>query len=237
MPRCTVTQDNMSGSIPLYLFAKAPVPGQVKTRLERFIGAQACAELAQMMLEQSARKVAEFWPGRLVLCVSPAVNHPVFANLVEELHCETVVQSGDSLGDRMMNALQQGISQADRAVVMGCDVPQIEKGVLVEAWQGLKDGQDVIGPAMDGGFYLLGTHGLPQSVFGRVVWGGNQVLNQVISQGQAAGIKFKQLDQLRDIDRREDVAWLARQNLGFQRFGQLLQQPVDQLLNPDITNT
>jgi rSAM/selenodomain-associated transferase 1 len=212
----------MSVPIPLYLFAKAPEAGKVKTRLERYIGPQACAELALAMLQQSARKVAKFWPGKLVLCVSPASNIPVFEQLSEELGCGIEVQIGAGLGDRMINALNHGISLAGKAVVMGCDVPQITEEIFHHAWRALQAGEHVIGPAADGGFYLLGTYGLPNSAFEGVEWGGNRVLRQVIAQAQAVGHDFHMLSQLRDIDRYEDVVWLATQNLGFERFSQHL---------------
>lgn len=213
----------MSVPIPLYLFAKAPEAGKVKTRIESYIGPQACAELALAMLQQSARKVAAFWPGTLVLCVTPTADIPAFEQLAEELGCGIEVQIGDGLGDRMINALNHGIFRAGKAVVMGCDVPQISEEILYDAWQALQAGEHVIGPAADGGFYMLGTDGLPKSVFDGVEWGGNQVLQKVVAQAQAAGHGFYTLSQLRDIDRYEDLVWLAAQNPGYEKFSQHLE--------------
>ncbi len=142
--------------IPLYLFAKAPLPGQVKTRMSPGLTPQQCADLAVMMLEQSMAKVANSWPGRKVLAVTPDPDHPVFRKLVSVHGFETRIQAAGDLGHRMWDMLTSGIKSAGAAVVMGCDVPQIPEGLLFRAHEDVLSGLNVIGPARDGGFYLLG---------------------------------------------------------------------------------
>ena len=72
---------NDSPDYPLFLFAKVPVPGQVKTRMQPELTARQCAALAKMMMEDSMAKVAAAWPGRRVLSVLPSSDHPLIAEL------------------------------------------------------------------------------------------------------------------------------------------------------------
>ncbi|MGI9315834.1 MAG: TIGR04282 family arsenosugar biosynthesis glycosyltransferase, partial [bacterium] len=195
--------------IPLYLFAKAPVAGRVKTRMRPQISDRACAALAAEMLYQSVDKVVKHWPGKLVLCVTPSHKDPNFVEISKRYDCDVVEQIDAGLGDRMMHALDQGIRSAGAAAVMGCDVPQIPGMVLSEAGEHLQGGENVIGPALDGGFYLLGLQAARRELFEGIKWGEGAVLNGVLKRSEKIGMKFKLLETLRDIDRWADLKWLA----------------------------
>ena len=91
-------------SIPLYLFAKAPEPGRVKTRMQPYLDPDMCAALAAQMLDDSARQVSLFWPGRRILCVTPNSSHPQFDRLRREADFE-VTEQIDALEVMGVNAL------------------------------------------------------------------------------------------------------------------------------------
>lgn len=203
-------QDKLN--IPLYLFAKEPEAGKVKTRLAPKIGHSNCARLATQMLQQSAKQVTENWLGELVLCVTPCTEAPVFIEMRKQWRCEATLQRGSNLGERMLDAMQQGIDKVGAAMVMGCDVPHISPQILQQAFAAMAGGENIIGPAEDGGFYLLGMHQLEPLLFENITWGGNQVLSGVMKNATNCGIEFTSLPTLRDIDLWEDLVWLARRD-------------------------
>lgn len=205
-------------SIPLYLFAKAPEPGRVKTRMQPYLDPETCAALAAQMLEDSARQVSRFWPGRRILCVTPHAGHPHFDRLSREADFEVTEQIDADLGDRMIAAIASGLSQSGSAMVMGCDVPHLDGAILEQAWTWMQGGHNVIGPALDGGFYLLGCHGLPVPAFKGVEWGSSSVLETVVRQAKQGGMAFSVLPELQDIDRPSNLRWLAQQDNRYRRF-------------------
>jgi rSAM/selenodomain-associated transferase 1 len=204
--------------IPLYLFAKAPLPGQVKTRMSPGLTPQQCADLAVMMLEQSMAKVANSWPGRKVLAVTPDPDHPVFRKLVSVHGFETRIQADGDLGHRMWDMLTSGIKSAGAAVVMGCDVPQIPEDLLFRAHEDVLSGLNVIGPARDGGFYLLGIGKDSPAPFDQINWGTEEVMAKVMENALNCGLDLVQYPMLRDIDQREDLEWLAREDPAYAVF-------------------
>ncbi len=205
--RCIEMPGN--ADIPLYLFAKAPLPGQVKTRMQPPLTTEGCAELALLMLQQSVQKIVSYWPGSLVLCVSPDINHQAFTRLAETYNCDLVAQIGVTLGDRMLDALNSGIESSGSAVVMGCDVPHVTDQILLTAYREMCCGRSVIGPAEDGGFYLLGAQQWKSEFFSGVDWGSNTVLTKVEAQALDSGLELFRLPILRDIDHWRDLVWLA----------------------------
>ena len=207
---------------PLYLFAKTPIPGSVKTRMQSDLSSAVCAQLAAHMCRQSVRKAQKAWPGKLVLCVTPSIEHPVFDQIVEETQCEIELQRGEDLGQRMYNAMSTGIACYGGAAVMGCDAPHVSEESLGFAWRVICSGGSVIGPAEDGGFYFLGASNLPKSLFNDVTWGGSCVLNDVLSNAESFNIEFEKLRLLRDIDRISDLVWISQFDQTYTQFTKLL---------------
>ena len=208
----------MLASFPLFLFAKAPVAGRVKTRMQPALTAEQSAELATEMMWQSADKVSTFWPGNFTLSVTPDRSHRLFSQLVEKYNCAVCDQIDGDLGVRMGAVLSSGIAATGGAVVMGCDVPQIPPGVLQQAWSWMQQGYNVIGPATDGGFYLLGLHKFDHALFDQVVWGESEVLNRVLEQAETLGLTFQKLPTLFDVDEIADLMLLVEQEPRYQMF-------------------
>ncbi len=198
--------------IPLYLMAKAPVPGQVKTRMAPEIGPRQSAKLARLMLAQTVANACRHWRGEVALCVWPRHAHPVFVQLAERYRLTITSQIDADLGSRMMAALKQGIARAGRAAVMGCDVPHCPGEILAGAYAMLARGENPVGPAEDGGFYLIGLSNLSRaenSLFNGICWDDPAPLQQVRENALSAGLHLSDLPPLRDIDRYADLQWLA----------------------------
>ncbi len=200
--------------------AKAPTPGEVKTRMGPQLGPRQSAQLARRMLEQSVATACRHWPGEVTLWVWPDAGHPVFARLAgKHRHRLTLaIQPDADLGARMMQALKTGIARAGCAAVMGCDVPQCPGAVLAEAHALLVRGENPLGAAEDGGFYLLGLQRADDALFSGVRWGGGAALAEVRARARGAGLRFAELPRLRDIDRYPDLEWLAGIDAAYRRF-------------------
>ncbi len=204
--------------IPLYLFAKAPVPGQVKTRMQPQLTGSEAAELALMMLVQSVSKVRTHWPGSLVLTVSPNPDHDCFRDLQDRYRMDIEVQTEGDLGQRISHVLEKAIQKSGCGVVMGCDVPHIPGEILAQVHTRLSKPDNIVGPSVDGGFYILGLHELGHGIFDQVDWGSDQVLSQLLANLDALGMDIDFCRKLRDIDTWSDLCWLANEEPCYQKF-------------------
>ena len=195
--------------IPLYLFAKAPVAGKVKTRMQPQLTPEQSATLATQMLEQSMMRIFQGWPGKRILTVSPDDELPLFHALCRRYRFEIEVQIEGDLGMRMAHCIKQGIAQQGVCAVMGCDVPHVSQTIIGDFHKAMFEGENVVGPADDGGFYFLGLHQFEEALFDGISWGGTAVLSDMQKNGEAEGIRLCEYSTLRDIDNWDDLYWLA----------------------------
>ncbi len=195
----------------LILFAKQPIPGQVKTRLHERFSPQTAARIATMMIEQTVRLAVSTWPGEVYLYATPDPDFPLFNRLADELHLHLHQQAADDdLGGRMLAALEDGIRRSGSAAVMGCDVPHCPPAVLEQAYECLARGGDVIGPSKDGGYYLIGLQQTRAELFQQIVWGSKKVLITTLSRAKQIGLEFAVLPVLRDLDTVDDLQAVAQ---------------------------
>ena len=192
----------------LILFAKTPVPGAVKTRLQPQLDASQAARVAELLIEQTV-VVARHWPGPVSLAVWPQEDHPLFHRLRQEYALPIQRQSAGDLGHKMDDALTGCIQLGRPAAIMGCDVPHCPPEVLLAAATELDNGQPVLGPSTDGGYYLIGLTKPNASLFVDIAWGTNAVLAQTLQRASAAGVTFKSLPELTDLDSWSDLIKLT----------------------------
>lgn len=197
--------------VPLYVFAKAPVPGRVKTRMQPHLSGQQSAELAVMMAEQLMDSVSRHWQGRKVLAVTPDDGHPVFRRFADRYGFAIEIQAAGDLGRKMWHVLERGIREAGGAVVIGSDVPHCPGALLERAMRDICNGRSVVGPALDGGFYLLGLSRTCTGIFRGISWGGGRVLDQLLRNAGQQQVTLHRYPVLRDIDCWEDLVWLKDQ--------------------------
>lgn len=185
---------------PIYVFAKAPVPGEVKTRLCPPLMPAQAAEVAIWLLEITLEKLVAHWPGRVVLTVSPDEKHPVFQRLIARFGVEVERQIDADLGARMQHVLEKGIAESGGAAVIGCDVPDLAEGEIKAAWKALQQEENAIAPTFDGGFYLLACRFFKSGWFAEVKWGDESVREQVVANAKALGDQFATLAIRHDLD-------------------------------------
>lgn len=184
--------------------ARAPIPGEAKTRLIPKLGAGGAAKLQAWMLQRTVAMAlaADVGPVSLWCAGDPA--HRDFA-LCRALGDITVqVQTPDDLGARMLEALRQ-TALPDGALVIGTDCPALDIGHLRDAARALRENDAFAIPAEDGGYVLLGmTHPSPE-LFADIEWGSARVMAQTRQRLAALGWKWSEAARLWDIDRPEDV--------------------------------
>ncbi len=187
----------------LTILARQPRPGSTKTRLVPALGGEGAARLASAMLGWTVEVARLHWPGPVRIATWPPAPPASFAR---GLGVPVVDQCGDELGERMLYALKEsGIPGA----VMGSDVPHVDGVELARAAEMLVAGEDVVGPAYDGGFYFLGLQAVVPGLFDGIAWGGTDVYTRMQGNARRFGITFSELAPVRDIDTPADLARVA----------------------------
>jgi len=187
----------------LYIvFARAPLAGQVKTRIARRIGEHAARRLHERLVRR-VLGTARAAGGPLELHVTRA--HHWFATLNVPIR----PQRGVDLGERMHYALRAGLRRHARVVLVGADCPELTAADLARADRLLQGAADVVlAPAADGGYALIGARRIAPRIFAAVRWGGAEVLAQTRRNLEEAGFAYRLLRTVWDVDRPEDLARL-----------------------------
>ncbi|MCW5634238.1 MAG: TIGR04282 family arsenosugar biosynthesis glycosyltransferase [Rubrivivax sp.] len=216
-------------SVAVIVFARAPRPGEAKTRLAPALGAAGAAALAERMLVHATAQAAGAGAQALELCVTPddAVTQPVFAAL-RRAHPPLVLsgQGEGDLGERMARALERALRSHRTALLMGTDAPALDAATIARAAAALGaadaggrgDPCDaVFVPALDGGYVLVGLTRPAPALFRGIAWSTPQVMQQTRARAAAAGLRVTELEPLPDIDEPADLRHLPaswRQAIG-----------------------
>jgi rSAM/selenodomain-associated transferase 1 len=189
----------------LAIFARRPAPGGAKTRLIPALGEARTALLAECLIDWTVSNVLDHWPGSACLFAWPPESVSYFQGRFD---LAVYAQEGADLGARMLAAMGHG--RANPCAVMGCDVPHASGEILRAAHGLLRDGRNVIGPASDGGFYLIGvSEPVPDRLFDGIEWGGAHVCARLFDNAGREGVEFDRLPVLRDLDGPEDLRPVA----------------------------
>jgi len=193
----------------LLVLSKAPDPGLVKTRLIPVIGATGAAELYEDLLCSSLETAVNAGLCPVELWCSPGMTHPFFQQCRQRFGVELHEQTRGDLGHRMSHALESASRFSQSLVLIGADCPALSVGDLEEAFALLGQGTDVVlGPAEDGGYYLIGMRGLYPFVFHDVPWSTSTVLELTKTRLSSQQVKWQCLALHRDLDTPDDYrAW------------------------------
>jgi len=188
----------------LAIFARAPVEGRTKTRLAAGLGdAQALAvylELVAATCEAAAASATE----RVEVHFTPTESAASVREMIGRPNWHYIPQIEGDLGARMLAAFESA------TVIIGTDCPQLCGSLIDNAFRELDDHPLVLGPAEDGGYYLIGARRPDPALFAGVRWSTDQVRARTISNAATLGWSNAQLPMLRDIDTQEDyLAWRA----------------------------
>jgi uncharacterized protein len=191
----------------LIIFTRYPEPGKTKTRLIPALGTLGAANLQREMTEYTISQVKEL---QTTVSISWEVR---FAGgdwqLMEDwLGFGLVYQSqgGGDLGSRMARSLFDAFQRsAEKVIIIGTDCPGVNSQILIQAFEQLHTCDLVLGPAIDGGYYLIGLRRFIPELFANIDWGTSQVLQQTVDIAEALNISYMFLPPLADVDRPEDL--------------------------------
>ena len=192
----------MSTEIPLLLFAKAPVAGEVKTRLQPQCSAEQSADIAKILLQETLSKATLNWRGKVYLSVWPDQQNDFLRRMADRYTVELLTQDSGDLGEKMCLAFEQ---HGYPAAIIGCDAPHIDPLTFSKAYESLSKGENVIAAAHDGGYYFIGLAHAAKELFANMEWGGDRVFSETMRRAQQHAVEFVQLNTLNDIDAWQDV--------------------------------
>ena len=198
-----------AGGSAVLIFAKAPVPGQVKTRLIPVLGADGAARLAERLIAWCLDAAVAARVGPVELWCTPDAAHPACLAMAARHGIRLAVQGKGDLGERMAHALADALARYPHALLIGTDCPSFEAADLCQAAAWLAEGQDaVLGPVEDGGYWLTGLSRPQPALFEGIAWSTRGVMAATRERPRALGLRWAELPVHWDLDRPEDLARL-----------------------------
>jgi hypothetical protein len=198
-------------SSALAIFAKAPIAGQVKTRLCPPLSLEEAAELYRCFLLDTVARAVSLPGVQVYVAFTPPDGEALLRKLLPyPLHY--LPQRGESLGEREANVFAELLPAGfSRVVLIGGDIPTLPLSHLQEAFSLLADAQrDVaLGPSTDGGYYLIGARAFHPELFENITWSTSAVLAETFVQARRAGLRVVQVPAWYDIDSKEDLHQLV----------------------------
>lgn len=190
----------------LMVFCKAPVPGQVKTRLTPALTARQATDIHVWLSEGTLKRATrnrlcpvQFW-------CAPSIDHDFFTASAAIYHLELKQQRGTGLGERMHLAFESALAVYPHALLMGCDCPSLTEPDLEEAVMALRHGHDlVLAPAEDGGYVLIGLNRPCPELFNDIAWSTSQVLAQTRARIDQLHLRHHELREQWDLDTMSDL--------------------------------
>jgi len=191
----------------LTIFTRYPEPGLTKTRLISALGEEGAAKLQKELTEKTLQKI-----DRLVKTshVEPVIYFEGgdLAGMQNWLGPERLYkpQVHGDLGEKLKKAFRDAFDAgAERVVTIGCDCPGLTREHIGRAFDALYLKGLVLGPATDGGYYLIGMQRPLDALFENIPWGTDKVLETTVSLAQQLGLSIEILEELHDVDRPEDL--------------------------------
>lgn len=190
----------------MLVFVRAPQVGRVKTRLTGRLDAQRVLELYRCFVEDILATLANR-TFHVIVCHDPPGAEIAMKSWLG-VSRDFMAQRGSSLGARMAHAFQAVFAKGvEQAVLVGSDFPDLDAGVIHEAFENLPTHDLVVGPAVDGGYYLIGFNAgsFAPHLFENMPWGTSRVLDKTVDGAKMAGLRMHRLPAWRDIDTVDDL--------------------------------
>lgn len=196
----TVKYQNVVSKNLLLIFTRNPELGKCKTRLAATVGDENALEIYKFLLGHTARITENLIAAKQVWYTEEIWANDMWDNAVFDKR----LQQGINLGDRMANAFQSGFESGfERIIIIGSDMYDLAQADLENAFEILKANDFVVGPAQDGGYYLLGMKMFKEELFKNKNWGNHTVLKDTLKDLEEENVHL--LDPRNDIDLYDDV--------------------------------
>lgn len=220
----------------LGIFAKHWTPGRVKTRLAADIGERRAAEVHRLFVSALLNRFDETADNR-ILAFDPPHCEREFRQAAGPAW-QILPQSAGDLGQRMAAFFAATLAQAERVVLIGADSPDLPAALVTQALEALEQAEVVLGPALDGGYYLVGAAGRVPPIFQNIDWGTGQVWSQTVERLLHAACTWHALPQWYDVDTAADLVrlrmCLRERRQGDIRLGTLADRLTALLAEPPV---
>jgi uncharacterized protein len=193
--------------VRVIIFAKAPRPGEVKTRLIPALGPHGAARLARRLLDHAIEQALSADVGSVELCRTPDDESAWNGVSVPA----TVIQSGQGsgdLGERLARASQRVIEAGSAVILIGTDCPELDARALRALVESLEEVDAAMAPAADGGYVAIALNRHHPRLFAHIDWSTRTVAAETQRRFAELGWAMRQLPTLHDIDEPRDLAWL-----------------------------
>jgi len=186
----------------LIIFIRNPVLGKVKTRIAATIGDENALVIYKHLL-QHTKNITESLPvTKFVFYADEVITNDLWNGY------EKWLQSGTDLGERMSNAFESLFKKGfTKIVIIGSDCLELDEKILSDAFLNLNEYEIVIGPATDGGYYLLGMKSPFKNLFENITWSSNIVFKETIKQIEQRNLTLFLLPILNDVDEETDITF------------------------------
>jgi len=193
------------------IFAKYPHPGKVKTRLAKNLGEETACELYRAFLGDLVSRLGTHFQKQCVLCFTPddSDSNRFFGILSDLAEISHWPQPEGDLGTRLSAFFDEQFQRGtEKAIVIGSDSPTLPVPLVENAFEQLSHFDCVLGPSVDGGFYLLGLSHFVADIFQDIDWSTTRVLEQVVTQIEKSNTNFSLLPPWYDVDSLDDLRFL-----------------------------
>lgn len=188
----------------LIIFIRNPVPGKVKTRLAKTIGEENALKVYKKLLAHTHHCIKDLACDKFIFYADGITINDQWPN---ELYIKEQ-QADGNLGEKMADAFNKVFSRDySKALIIGSDCYDLTPNIIEQAFLALDEKDIVLGPALDGGYYLLGQKKLHPSLFKIKEWSTSAVLQQTITACTNAGLSYEQLQMLSDVDEEKDISF------------------------------
>lgn len=186
----------------LIIFTKNPEAGKVKTRLAATLGEEEALAIYRQLLSHTVSVTEDLHVDKFVFYSSHIDQNDAW----DSKHYYKEVQQGNELGERMQHAFSSIFQKGyDKTVIIGTDCPGLSAEIIINAFAYLRSHELAIGPAEDGGYYLLGMKQMHRELFDGIHWSTNTVLSTTIKKAFALQITYVLLPVLQDVDEEKDL--------------------------------
>lgn len=189
----------------MIIFAKNPIEGRVKTRLAKEIGNDKALLIYQRLLDHTYKETKSLQCDKFLF-----LGNAFEKNLFDENFTQ-VIQKGRNLGEKMKIAFADIFHKGyNKIIIIGTDCPGITSQIIDHAFESLSKYDYVIGPSLDGGYYLLGMNERSNYLFENMKWSINNVLTETIKKIEKRNFKYYLTEQLKDVDTLDDLKLLKK---------------------------
>lgn len=199
----------------ILIFTRYPEPGKTKTRLISVLGTEGAADLQRRMTWETLAKVVSVVHSRGVafeICYDGGDDLLMADWLGRGLSFRR--QCDGNLGEKMLKAFEHAFDQGfEYVILLGCDCPNLSQKIIEDSMSMLKESDLVLGPANDGGYYLIGLRQLHQGLFDAIPWGTKDVFKITLAIAKGLGLSVQTTKHLDDVDRPEDLQFLGSGHL------------------------